>query len=109
MAKESLAVQEVSVVDLPLEETANEIVSAVRKVFTSRGLLLATIDQCVEEEVHRNEQKLYKKLCNNWDVYFRGVVKTEANLMCVWEKVIENVPLLEKGCERWIMKHLRVI
>ena len=75
-----LLVQDTPHIDLPIEQTAGEIVVALQKKFAEqgylRGLVEATLDQCVREETTTNEEILFTYLMDNWEHFFRGADMT---------------------------------
>ncbi len=70
-------------VDLPIQETAEQIIQALQKRFADqgylRGLVLATLEQCVDQEVAVNEKILRTYIMDNWDTFFPGVEESETN------------------------------
>lgn len=77
-------VRNIPPIDLPIQETSERIIQSLQKKFAEqgylRGLVSATLDQCVEQELSINEEILLTYIKDNWSVYFPGVEESDTNL-----------------------------
>lgn len=80
----NIVVGKIPSVDLPIQEMSEQIICGLQKRFADqgylRGLVLATLEQCVNQEMAINEEIFLTYIRDNWDTFFPGVEETEANI-----------------------------
>lgn len=103
-------VRRVPPVDIPIQETSEQIIKALQKKFADqgylRGLVTATVDQCAEQELVVNQEILLTYIKDNWDVFFPGVEENEINLAQARNSTRERLQMMKADICAKMMQYL---